>query len=1042
MALQKQVIPVPFNGLQTKIDPKMAPLGTFAQIDNMIMTRFPELVKRDGLEIIGLNSTPTNINASYNYLNEVGVITNNALYSYSPSVDQYQLKGLTASPVVSSKTIIANTYTQTIPDGSVTVNGQLGTVWEDSRGGVRLSIKDVTTDTFLVSDFSLSTTGVKPKVVAVDKMLYFFWIEPSTTSLMLKAYVTVSGTFLNNQTISTKVATVQTYDVLRCFSNILITIAETNISPDVLFAYFWDVKKQEIGSTINGLPAPTSLLFSNSGNAPTALSLTSDPSGLYFTCTVFNDSKEVWTRAYFSFLDPAGPELQVTTSTTDAGWAIASCIDADQNTYIFYSTFGSIHNSFQAKVNNNYTSTPTIEYNRPFILQMGVATTSFFYSGNAYVVLGYDSALQNTYFGVRDDGATFGRMFSQLAGGNPKKANSLSGFELLPSQANTYITPLLKTTKIVSSANSFNSTTSVFTEQVFFTPQTIDNRVLGKYLNIAGGYLKQYDGSPTVFEQGFHIYPEKPTAVASTGGSIANGTYSYVAVWEWVDNQGQLQRSEPSVPVNIVTTGSNQTVTLTVRTLPITNKETRFGNTRTPVVLAVYRTLSLGTSYFRVNQLNTEYVFNDSTVQTLTYVDTKSDTQISSNSLLYTTGGVFQNIAIPATNLMTVGKNRVIVAGTDTEPNRVFYSKEKEEGIGLEFSDELSIIVDSLGGNITALATMDDKILVFKKSLIFYIAASSLLDKVGNGSAPVPILISADTGCNAPQSVVLTGAGVMFESQKGIYVVDRQLGVNYIGQAIDKITTQNPNFRITSAINLPDQNQVYFTDVNNQVLVYDTFFQQWYTHSFSFSPVSSTLLDDTWYVSSASEAYRAVKGRAYDGPGLSIQSKIQTNWISLSNIEGFGRIYTILLLGDNAQLDHRLRVNLYYDFEEFPRESLSIIPSSLLGDGYGVDSVYGGFPYGGTGVPYGEDGVYGAINSTYGGAPFGGTGAPYGGYFDGTYQFVIRPRQQKCTSIRIEIFDEFPDGNKTQSFKFSGISIVAGMKYGYNKNLSYTRRLR
>jgi hypothetical protein len=673
---------------------------------------------------------------------------------------------------------------------------------------------------------------------------------------------------------------------------------------------------------------------------------------------------------------------------------------------------------------------------------MGVVSTAFFYSGNAYVILGYDSPLQNTYFGVRDDGACFGRMFSQLGGGNPKKANSIAGFNLLSALSNTYLVPLLKTTKIVSSANSFNSTTSVYTEQVFFTPQTIDNKVLGKYLNIAGGYLKQYDGSPTVFEQGFHTYPEKPTAVVSTGGSILAGTYSYVAVWEWTDNQGQLHRSEPSVPTTVVTSGSDGKVTLTVRTLPLTNKQTRFGNTRTPVVLAIYRTLTLGTTYYRVNQLTSESVYNDSTVQTIEFVDTKSDTSLGSNSLLYTTGGVFQNIALPSTNLMTVGKNRIIAAGTDTEPNRVFYSKEKEEGVGVEFSNELSFIVDSLGGDITAIATMDDKILVFKKSLIFYVPAASLLDKLGNGSAPTPVLISADTGCNSPQSAVLTGKGVMFESQKGIYLVDRQLGVSYVGQAIDAITTQNPDFKVSSAINLPDKNQVYFTDVSGTVLVYDTFFEQWYTHTLPFSPVSSTLLNDTWYVSSSDEAYKAVPGRATDGNGLSVVSRIKTNWISLANLEGFARVYAILLLGDNAELNHRLRVNLYYDFEKTPRQMLSIIPSSLLGDGYGVESPYGGLPYGGTGVPYGEDGVYGAVGSTYGGAPFGGTGSPYGGYFDGTYQFVIRPKEQKCTSIMIEIFDEFPDGVKTQSFKFSGISIVAGMKNSWNKNLSYTRRLR
>jgi hypothetical protein len=61
--------------------------------------------------------------------------------------------------------------------------------------------------------------------------------------------------------------------------------------------------------------------------------------------------------------------------------------------------------------------------------------------------------------------------------------------------------------------------------------------------------------------------------------------------------------------------------------------------------------------------------------------------------------------------------------------------------------------------------------------------------------------------------------------------------------------------------------------------------------------------------------------------------------------------------------------------------------------------------------------------------------------YDGTYQFTIRPKEQKCSSICIEIVDSFPMGSPSQSFKFSGISIVAGIKTGWNRNLSYTKRL-
>jgi hypothetical protein len=620
----------------------------------------------------------------------------------------------------------------------------------------------------------------------------------------------------------------------------------------------------------------------------------------------------------------------------------------------------------------------------------------------------------------------------------------MSSFNLNPEKPNTYISALLKTTEIVSSANSYFTSTSVYTEQIFFTPLNIDNKVLGKYLNIAGGYLKQYDGSPTIFEQGFHLYPEQPTLVQSAGGNIVNGSYSYIVTWEWKDNQGQIHRSNTSVPQTITTTGANNTVTVTVPTLPITNKETRFGNLRSPVIMAVYRTLDLGTTYYRVDQLPTSFVYNNPLVGTISFIDTVSDTILGSNGLLYTTGGVFENITLPATNLMCVAKNRVICAGTDTEPNQIYVSKQKEEGVAIEFSNELSIIVDSLGGDITAIAAMDDKILIFKETLLFYVAGEGPDPTGNNGSFTIPLLVSADCGCIYPQSIVLTGDGIMFLSQKGLYICDRQLNVTYIGQSLDAITTNPktkvPNFQITSAVNLPNQNQVYFSTNQSQVLVYDTFFKMWYTHTLSFNAISSTILNSHWYASSINQVYQSTPGQPYDGQGAAIQSRIQTNWISVGQLEGFSRIFAILVAGDNASLEHRLVMKLYYDFETFPREILSIIPSSLNGTDYGVDTPYGyGSSLNTVGNAYGIDDPYGL--NLYGGTlPFL-TGNLYGGSFDGTYQFIARPKVQKCSSIRIEIFDQFPDGTLTESFKFTGMTIVAGIKPTWNKGLSFTKRL-
>lgn len=1015
MVLQKQILQLPYYGLQTKVDPKTAPLGTFAVLDNWIMHKTAKLEKRAGLQSIGVSTVPTNINANYSYLNETGVITTAGLYAYSSVVDQFLLKGSTASPIVTSTTVIANTYTQLNCDAAVTGTSLQGSVWEDSRGGVRCSVQDVISDTFLQTDYSLSATGVKPKVVATHNAILFLWVETGTTALTAVQYSPITNTFGTITSITTAMSSTYVFDAVPALGSVLIAAVTTASSPDSVVGYYWNVIAGAIGSPSNGLAASASLALTHAASTTVTLSLAVDPTDIYFSVSWQPAAKTVWTKTFYNYLTAITSELQVATATTDAGWSMASCIDAANNTYIFYSTYSSLNNSFQAQISANITS-PAVASNAAFLYQMAINSKAIFFSGYAYVIVGYQSYsnLQHTYFLVRNDGATIARLFAQVGGGAPNKANCVSSFTLRPDKANTYICALLRTTRlVVNGANSYFLTTSVESEQIYFTPNNIDNKALGRLLNIAGGYLKQYDGSSTVFEQGFHLYPENLSNVATTpgGAAVANGTYAYVVCWEWVDNQGQLYRSTPSLPLTVVNSGGPSTNTITVRCLPITNKETRFNDVRTNVVAALYRTQAGGTTYYRVNQTVASYVYNNPAAQTLSIVDNNTDAVIASNTLLYDTGGVFDNISLPSTNLMAVSKNRVIVAGSDVLSTQVFYSKEKEEGIALEFSNELSFIVDSYGGEITALATMDDKILIFKENVVYYVAGV-LPDKLGNGAAPYPLLVSTNCGCNFPQSIVLTGQGIMFQSPKGIYLIDRSLNVDYIGQALDAITTNvTTPLQITSAVNLPDQNQVLFTDVNNQGFLYDTFFNQWYTQTYNFSPTAATLLNSVWYVSSGTQVYRQVAGQAFDSPGTAIISRVKTNWISIGQLDGFGRIYAILIAGDGSSFSSTLKARLYYDFEEFPRESVSIIPYNL------------------------------ANATTWGSDATWGSGPTWGGSYNGTYNFVIRPKVQKCSSIMIEIYDEFPSGNFTQSFTFSGISLAVGLKPSWNKNLSYTKRL-
>ena len=99
---------------------------------------------------------------------------------------------------------------------------------------------------------------------------------------------------------------------------------------------------------------------------------------------------------------------------------------------------------------------------------------------------------------------------------------------------------------------------------------------IGQNLNITGGYTYAFDGD-TVAEQSFFLYPSSIKATFSTTGGSMNSayTYYYVVTYEWSDNQGNIFRSAPSIPVVAGPSGATATAScvLNIPTLRLTNKQ-------------------------------------------------------------------------------------------------------------------------------------------------------------------------------------------------------------------------------------------------------------------------------------------------------------------------------------------------------------------------------------------------------------------------------------------------------------------------------------
>lgn len=474
----------------------------------------------------------------------------------------------------------------------------------------------------------------------------------------------------------------------------------------------------------------------------------------------------------------------------------------------------------------------------------------------------------------------------------------------------------------------------------------------------------------------------KTFTVAGTPSLLANIWASGGGVQDLVDG-GEGDNLEATLSGG--TEASSMQVV--VPTLRLTSK--------TDVVVELYRTEASGTIFYKVSSINSP-TFNDPTVDSVTIVDTLKDADLISRETLYTTGGVLENVAPPASRIVAAhtASDRIFVVGD--RPNVVQYSKISGPGYPVEFNDTLERQVDPIGGRITALSSMDEKIIIFKEDAIMYMSGSGPNNLGQQDSFTEPERISVDVGCIEPKSVILVPDGLMFKSRKGIYLLSRSMQVQYVGAPVQAYNA----LKITSAKIIGELNQVRFTTADGPCLVYNYFVQQWGTYQNHSALSAEVIGSDYYYLRSSSELLKENR-QSFSDAGSPIRLKVQTGWISFAQLQGFMRVYKMLILGQFKSA-HKLRIRVAYDFNEAWVQEQTINTADF------IDAS----PYG-TGT-YGSEALYGGDGNVY--------------------QIRVDFARQKCQSIKIMIEDvqEAPG----EGLSLSAITLQIGGKQGTNKMAS------
>ena len=995
MALQKQNVSISLaGGIDTKQDPKQVMglpsqgssgqsiPGKLLTLENGIFTSTNRIKKRFGYA--DLNNAIENSASSITqglgistYKGELIEFTGEQIYSYSESITKWSAKGPATSLNITANEVIRNSYQQTVADSTIHSSGLQVFTWEDSSGGAKYAVIDSLTGQTIVQNQTLSATGIKPKPLSIGAHILLLYIDTTDNKIKYRAIAALTPSLIGSAVtvVSTLDATNKNYDA--CVTNDRVFIAFNNN---------------------DGGAGGISIVYINSF---LSISATRDTTGENAdSCiTVFEDptNQEVWVAyhngtqfKYFIRNYNLSPTLILAPTLIEANsntiLNVAGRADAGSGEIFYTQTAAATYN---ALIRRAYlTNLGVVSGVGEFVRSVGLSSKPFAYNGVTYVAVVHDSVLQPTYFMINDSQEIVAKFTASVAGGLPTR-NILP--EAINFDTSKFLLPVLQKDLLTTTEGAIYTQTGVSEVTFDFNASnTFFTSELGENLHITGGILSMYDGV-SVVEHNFHLYPENVTAsTSSSGGSIPAGQFQYSITYEWTDNQGQTHLSAPSVPTQITTGGgSNSSNTLTIPTLRLTAKVPP----RSPVVIGIYRTEADGTIFYKISSI-TSPLFNDTSVNTVSYVDTLSDTAILAKPLLYTTGGVVENIAAPATNLLTTYKNRIVLVPSEN-PLSFWYSKETVPGVPVEFSDVFVQNIDQRGGDITAIAVLDDKLILFKEASIFFTNGDGPDAAGGGGSFSPAQLITTDGGCTDSKSVVLTPYGLMYKSAKGIYLLDRSLQLSYVGSDVEGYNSDT----ITSAALVANTNQVRFCLNSGVALVFDYYFRQWSVFT-NINAVDTVIFQDQFTYLRANGLIAKETPGIYSDNNEFIKLKIVTAWLSFAGLQAFQRVYKLLMLGEYNS-PHRLYVQVAYDFNPYATQEQYINATQLMNiQNYGDVS------------PYGSEDVY-------------------GGQYP-RYQFRLNLARQKCETIQFSIEDT-QSSNFGEGLSLSALGFEVGVKKGLNK---------
>jgi len=382
-----------------------------------------------------------------------------------------------------------------------------------------------------------------------------------------------------------------------------------------------------------------------------------------------------------------------------------------------------------------------------------------------------------------------------------------------------------------------------------------------------------------------------------------SGVFSFVVAKVSVLPSGATYRSYTPI---FTTTLTNETVLLTLSQGDVST----YGNpSASQTYIEVYRTVANGQILHRDSST---VVYGTSTsiscMQTL-------DVALTANRLADINGSELYPEPVGAIITGTQWKDRLAVVTAD-RPTVIKFDKPTTEKQGTCLADGLEIDVGTDGGNIQSIVAMDHTLYIFKSNSILTISGEPPGATGEGGSLTSPTVLRSGLGTIDPRTVLLTPRGIMFHSQKGVILIQRNQEWVFAGEGPYEYRT----LAITGATIDVEQCEVYFTFAANVVWVYNYESNQWYRWDVPGQVYGAAMHNTTLMLSSSLGFGKYSKSATTDTSSpdtFDIPIDVSTGWIRPGHIRGFQRVKR-MYLNARATMSDTLTVAVYTDYNTAP----------------------------------------------------------------------------------------------------------------------------